>query len=346
MKRPYLGLAGALVGLGMLTACGTSTPSSVASTSSASSSAGSASLTPFKVQLGFIANTQNYAIPHGIADGAYAEAGLQVSFTPGGIGVDPIKVVASGKAQVGIANGESLVAAEGAGLQLKVLGAEFGISPLGMLCRDDANVSTLKDIVGKKIGVRPISSPGFPTLLKSNGIKPSSITVVNVSNTDEANLIAGHIDCEYADLALNEPRIVANAGVPNHILLDADYGQGAQENVYFTTASYYETHQKLLKSWIQATQTEWKGFLANPIAGAEWILAHESSEGLDAAQEKAQATAMVPFISTKFTEVHGLLAPNPTLWAESAQTAYAAGTTKTLVDTSAMLTSLVDPAIS
>ena len=346
MKRPFLGLAGALAGLGMLTACGTSTPPSAASTSSASSSAASAGLTPFKVQLGFIANTQNYAIPHGIADGAYAKAGLQVSFAPGGIGVDPIKVVASGKAQVGIANGESLVAAEGSGLKLKVLGAEFGISPLGMLCRDDANVSTLRDIVGKKIGVRPISSPGFPTLLKSNGIKPSSITVVNISNTDEANLIAGHIDCEYADLALNEPRIVANAGVPNHILLDADYGQGAQENVYFTTASYYETHQDLLKSWMQATQTEWKGFLANPVAGADWILASGSSEGLNAAQEKAQATAMVPFISTKFTKVHGLLAPNPTLWKESAQTAYAAGTTKTLVDTSAMLTSLADPAIS
>lgn len=215
-----------------------------------------------------------------------------------------------------------------------------------MLCRDDANVSTLKDIAGKKIGVRPISSPGFPTLLKSNGINPGSITVVNISNTDEANLIAGHIDCEYADLALNEPRIVANAGVPNHILLDADYGQGAQENVYFTTASYYQSHQDLLKSWIRATQAEWKGFLANPVAGAEWILAHEDSEGLDPAQEKAQATAMVPFISTKFTKVHGLLAPDPTLWKESAQTEYAAGTTKTLVDTSTLLANLVDPAIS
>jgi NitT/TauT family transport system substrate-binding protein len=340
MKRRSLALAGALVGaltgLGTLTACGTAATSSVAA----------AGLTPVKVQLGFIANTQNYAIPHGIADGSYAKAGLQVSFSPGGTGVDPIKVVASGQAQIGIANGEALVAAEGSGLKLKVLGAEFGVSPLGMLCRDDAHVSTLKGIAGKKIGVRPISAPGFPTLLKSNGISQSSVTVVNISNTDEANLIAGHIDCEYADLALNEPRIVATAGVPNHILLDADYGQGAQENVYFTTASYYQAHQAVLKSWIRATQEEWKGFLANPVAAANWILAQDSSEGLNAAQEKAQATAMVPFISTKFDQAHGLLAPDPTLWQESAQTAYAAGTTKTLVDTSAMLTSLTDPAIS
>ncbi|MEU4311122.1 ABC transporter substrate-binding protein [Nocardia sp. NPDC024068] len=301
---------------------------------------------PVRVQLGFIPNTQNYAIPHGIADGSYAEAGLDVTYAPGGIGVEPIKVVAAGQAEIGIANGEAIVAAQGSGMKLKILGAEFGNSPLGMLCRDDSGVETLADIAGKKIGVRPISAPGFPILLSTNHIDPGDVDVVNISNTDEASLIAGHVACTYADMALNEPRIVAEAGVPNHMLLAAEYGMAAPMNVYFTTEAYYEKHKDdVLRPWVHATQRQWAEFLADPTAAANWVLAEKPVDGLDPAQEHYQATTMVPFLQTGYTDRNGLLALDPEVWRTLAENAHAAGATDTVVDTGDLLTDLASKEI-
>jgi len=322
--------------------------SSSSSGSAASTSAANASLTPVTVQLGFIPNSQNYAIPKGIADGSYAKAGLKVSYKPGGIGVDPIQVVGAGKADIGVSQEDSLVIAEGKGLKLKVLGAEFGHSALGLICRTDSGVTKLSDIAGKKIAVKAIAAQNFSVLLKTNNIAPSSVTVVNVANDDSATIISGKVACVYAGLALNEPQIIKAAGVDNRIFLDSDYGLANQDNIYFTTQAYYDKHKDdVLKPWIQATQQEWAGFIDDPVKAANWVLDSHLVDGLNKDQELYQAKAMVPFLLTGYDKVNGLLALEPELWANSAKRVLAAGTTSSLVDTAPMLdTTLVSKSIS
>jgi NitT/TauT family transport system substrate-binding protein len=302
---------------------------------------------PVKVQMTFIPNSQNYAITHGIRSGAYAKAGLDVSYAPGGIGVDPIQVVAAGKAQIGISQQDKIVIAEGKGIKLKVLGAEFGNSALGMICRTDSGVHRLADIAGKKIAVKAIAAQNFDVLLATNGIQKSTLTVIPVANDDSATLISGRAACVYAGLALNEPQIIKQAGVDNLMLLDSDNGLAAQDNVYFTTEQYYAQHKDdVLAPWVHVTQREWAGFADNPDAAATWVLDSKLVDGLNADQERFQATAMVPFLRTAYDQQHGLLALEPDLWTAAAQRVHAAGSTDTVVDTASMLdTSLVDPSI-
>lgn len=329
-----------------LAACSSSSPKSGGS--SATTAAGDTSLIPVAVQLGFIPNSQNYAIPKGIADGSYAKVGLKVSFKPGGIGVDPIQVVGAGKADIGVSQQDSLVIAEGKGLKLKVLGAEFGHSALGLICRTDSGVTQLSEIAGKKIAVKAIAAQNFSVLLKANNIDKSTVSVVNVANDDSATIISGKVACVYAGLALNEPQIIKTAGVDNRIFLDSDYGLANQDNVYFTTQEYYDKHKDdVLKPWIQATQQEWAGFIADPVTAANWVLDSHLVDGLNKDQELYQAKAMVPFLLTDYDKTNGLLALEPELWVNSAKRVLAAGSTSSLVDTAAMLdTTLAAKSIS
>jgi NitT/TauT family transport system substrate-binding protein len=323
-----------------LSGCG-SNPASTAATPPAPGGV------PVKVQMTFIPNSQNYAITHGISDGAYGKAGLDVSYAPGGIGVDPIQVVGAGKAQIGISQEDKIVIAEGKGLKLKVLGAEFGNSALGMICRKDSGVTKLSDIVGKKIAVKAISAQNFDVLLATNGIQKSALSIIPVANDDSATLISGRAACVYAGLALNEPQIIKQAGVDNVMLLDSDNGLASQDNVYFTTEQYYNEHKNdVLAPWVHVTQQEWAGFADNPQAAATWVLNSRLVDGLDPQQEQFQATAMVPFLRTAYDRQHGLLALEPDLWVATAKRVHDAGATDSVVDTASLLdTSLVDASI-
>jgi NitT/TauT family transport system substrate-binding protein len=322
-----------------LAGCG----SNPASTAAAPASGG----IPVKVQMTFIANSQNYAITHGISDGAYRKAGLDVSYAPGGIGVDPIQVVGAGKAQIGISQQDKIVIAQGKGIKLKVIGAEFGNSALGMICRKDSGVSKLSDIAGKKIAVKAIAAQNFDVLLATNGIQKSALSIIPVANDDSATLISGRAACVYAGLALNEPQIIKQAGVDNLMLLDSDNGLASQDNVYFTTEQYYSEHKAdILAPWVHVTQQEWAGFADHPQAAATWVLGSRLVDGLDPQQEQFQATAMVPFLRTAYDQQHGLLALEPDLWVAAAKRVHDAGATDNVVDTASLLdTSLVDASI-
>jgi NitT/TauT family transport system substrate-binding protein len=302
---------------------------------------------PVKVQMTFIPNSQNYAITHGISDGAYRQAGLDVTYAPGGIGVDPIQVVGAGKAQIGISQQDKIVIAQGQGLKLKVLGAEFGNSALGMICRKDSGVTKLSDIAGKKIAVKAIAAQNFDVLLATNGIQKSTLSIIPVANDDSATLISGRAACVYAGLALNEPQIIKQAGVDNIMLLDSANGLAAQDNVYFTTEQYYNEHKAdVLAPWVHVTQREWAGFADNPQAAATWVLHSGLVDGLDPQQEQFQATAMVPFLRTAYDQQHGLLALEPDLWVAAARRVHDAGATNSIVDTTPLLdTSIVDASI-
>jgi NitT/TauT family transport system substrate-binding protein len=98
------------------------------------------------------------------ARGYFAQAGLDVTFQVGKGGADVAKQVALGNADLGGATIDTVLLVRANGLPVKVV-AMLGTGPLyQIVVRRDANVHSIADLKGKRIGVFGFQDNGFYNL--------------------------------------------------------------------------------------------------------------------------------------------------------------------------------------
>lgn len=290
------------------------------------------------VQLNFIPNVEHYAINYATKDGLYDKQNLKVTVLPGGQGVDPVQVVAAGKALIGVSSPSAILTAYSQGIKLKAFAVEFQKDPTALTCRKDSGVKVIQDVVGKKVGLKALASDAFDVLLKKNNIDKSKLDIVPIGQSSVTEIIAGTIQCQYSTFAVNEPNSMRKNGVEPVVMLAADNGLPSQGNVYFTSADQYEKNKDILARWVKATQAAWQNFLADPTAAAKYVVDKAFVDGLDIDQQTAQAVSQADLLSSDLTKSKGLLWLDPTLWSGTAQDIFNAKTTPTLVDPTAVLT--------
>jgi ABC-type nitrate/sulfonate/bicarbonate transport system substrate-binding protein len=106
-----------------------------------------ASTTPVNVQLRWYHQFQFAGYYAALEKGFYADAGLDVHLLEGGIGIDPVTEVVSGKADFGISN-SGLALDFVRGKPILLLASIFQHSPNVLLCSSDIKYPS--DLVGKK----------------------------------------------------------------------------------------------------------------------------------------------------------------------------------------------------
>ena len=164
------------------------------------------------VQLSWIKNSEFAGEFFADANGYYTEAGFgSVNLVAGPAATEA--EVLNGNVLVGIANPISVapvILNEGA--QLKIIGTTYQKNPFTILSlKDGANIATIQDLIGKKIGVQ--AGPNetlFDALLKANGIDASKVTKVPVQY-DPAPLVNGEVD-GFLAYVTNESFTVAQQG--------------------------------------------------------------------------------------------------------------------------------------
>ena len=93
------------------------------------------------VVLSYVPNVETFGPEYALHNGFFKEQGLDVTLVPAGQGVDQVQMVASGAADIGITDPETILAGVARGEKFKVFAAEFQKSPVAMTCRKDANVA-------------------------------------------------------------------------------------------------------------------------------------------------------------------------------------------------------------
>jgi NitT/TauT family transport system substrate-binding protein len=309
----------------------------------AAGSAQAARMTKLNVVLGYIPNVEMFGLEYALHQGLYKAAGLDVTLIPAGQGVDQVQMVAAGIATIGIDNPEALIAAAGQGEQFKVFAGQFQTQPIAMTCRKDSGVTTPADLRGKMIGVKVNAQPYFRLFLAKNGLKPSDVKTTSIGPNDVSLIIAGRIACEITTFAFNEPRLIADAGVPVTVLPLGNYGLNAQADSYFVKSSYFDKPgtPAILVKLLHATGQGWIPFYKNPDAAAKYVIDHNFVDGLDIAQQTFQAEQQVKYMKSALTAKTGILWLDPAIWTETAQNVHDSGVTSTVIDTGPMLTTSI-----
>jgi ABC-type nitrate/sulfonate/bicarbonate transport system substrate-binding protein len=260
------------------------------------------------IQLSWIKNSEFAGQFMAVENGYYTEAGFSKVNLIAGPAATEAEVL-SGNALVGIANPIStapVILEQGA--PLKIIGTTYQKNPFTILSlKNGANIVTVQDLIGKKIGVQ--AGPNetlFDALLKANGISQSQVTKVPVQY-DPAPLVNGEVD-GFLAYVTNESFVVESAGNPVTNLLFADNGLPFVTESFVVTQESIDNNREALKAFLYATIRGWKAAIADSKAGADLALTKFGKDlGLNADKEYYQSkTQNDILVQTDETAANGL----------------------------------------
>ena len=122
---------------------------------SSSKKADPAKLTPISQVLNWFPQPEQGGQFAAKVKGYYKDAGLDMTILPGGPQVSGIQIVAAGKAEFGMAQGDELIQARDQGIPVVALAAQFQINPTAILFHKGDNVKDFSDLNGRKIYLIP-----------------------------------------------------------------------------------------------------------------------------------------------------------------------------------------------
>lgn len=184
--------------------------------------------------------------------GFYEDEGLRVDILPYD-GEDPVKAVVEGRAEFGIGNSELLVNRAN-GDDIVILAAIFQHSPLVFLTKDDSEIQSVQDFIGKKVALEAQSAE-LDVFLKSEGVDRSDFRVMP-HGTSTQPLIDGEVDVMSAYLT-DEPYELKRLDIGYKVISARSSGIDFYGDCLFTTSDMVKKNPELVKSMIAASLKGW-----------------------------------------------------------------------------------------
>jgi len=141
----------------------------------------SAELTPIRLQLQWVTQSQFAGYYAALAQGFYADEGLDVTILEGAVEIVPQQVVAAGEAEFGIAWVPKMLASREAGADLVNIAQVFQRSGTLQVGWADAGIATVEDWAGKRVGTWGFGNEWEVfAALRQAGIEPDDASQVTI----------------------------------------------------------------------------------------------------------------------------------------------------------------------
>ncbi len=286
--RPALALLSAAVALLALSACGSKQDALTA-----------ASAKPFTVVLDFFPNADHAALYSAIGDGDFRAVGLDVKPQTPADPSEPLKLLAAGKAEMAISYEPELLLARDEGLKLVSIGALVQRPLTSIIALPSSHVKKVANLAGKTVGTAgiPYQAAELRTALQTAGVRPASVTEVNVGFNLVPAMLSGKVAAtlggfwNYEAIQLQQmhkrPLVIPvdRAGVPTY-----------DELVLVVREDEAHERGQDLRAFLQALTRGEREVRANPAAAAALVVkANPSLEPkLQAASIEQTLSAAVP----------------------------------------------------
>jgi NitT/TauT family transport system substrate-binding protein len=167
--------------------------------------------------------------------GYYRDQGLNLTINPGGPGMDPIRLVATGVDDVGLADYLQIILAREKGIPVVAIGEDYIRSGVGFFSLKSSGISKPKDFEGRKIGIMPGTDKHalYLALAKKENVDRKKITEIPVA-FDSTLLLNGSIEM-IPGWVTKDPFVFEERNAPVNIIDPYDYGIRPGGNVYFTS---------------------------------------------------------------------------------------------------------------
>ncbi|MBC7707008.1 MAG: ABC transporter substrate-binding protein, partial [Rhodoferax sp.] len=152
------------------------------------------------------------------------------------------------------------------GAPMKVLSTIYQSNPNEVSALKKTNIKSIKDLVGKKVGVPSGSSQTtmLPLFLKANGLKDSDVTLINMPPTSMVPaLLQGQVDAILGSIDAYQIQLEAQGAELTNFRF-ADYGVPTVSTSIFASNAYIQANPDVLKKFIAASLKGWSFAIDNP----------------------------------------------------------------------------------
>jgi ABC-type nitrate/sulfonate/bicarbonate transport system substrate-binding protein len=198
-----------------------------------------------------------------IDKGYYEEAGLKVTYLPGGPNVIPEGSLLARKSDVALTSMlTTATAIVQKGAPLKVIGTQYQKSPLGVIAMASSKIAGPADLSGKTVAVPTLSADVFKAFVKLN--KVENVKIVPYA-FNPAPLINGEVDAT-VDFVTQLPFIIEQTSgkKANYFLFD-DHGLPLLIDLVTVTTDTLSSKRPELLKFLQASRRGWVENFADPL---------------------------------------------------------------------------------
>jgi len=195
--------------------------------------------------------------------GYFAKEGLDVAIEPGGFGLDPIKLVATGSNDYGIGGAGNLLLGRAQGVPIVAIAAEFQNTPVGFVTRKDSGITSFAAFKGKRVGIQTGADTDvlYRALLAKNGMTSKNVKEVPIQ-FDMGPFVNNMIDV-LPGYVTNQPITLKGKGFETNVITAASQGLSYYGNVFFTTEKTLKDKPEQVARFIRAVRAGWTDALAN-----------------------------------------------------------------------------------
>jgi NitT/TauT family transport system substrate-binding protein len=197
------------------------------------------------VQLDWVAEPEHGGIFTAVANGYFEEEGLTLDITQGGAGAYPLNKVGAGVADIGQADGTSVILAAANGAPLLNIAAIFQQDPSVLMLQKGNPVSDWKDLDGRTIMARP--EWPFLTFLQNQ----YDISFEVIPQNFQLNRLIQDENFIQQGFYIAEPFYVEQEGVELKYLYVWDAGFDAYTTL-FTNKRFAREHPEEIRAFLRA----------------------------------------------------------------------------------------------
>lgn len=214
--------------------------------------------TPVKVVLNWFAKSEHGGFYTAEEDGIYDAKNLDVTIEPGGPQVSSIQIVASGKAEFGVAHADQILLARKEGIPIVALATTFQISPQALMYHEESGISDFGDLNGRTVFIQQ-GQPYWEFLKHKYKLN----TVKEVAYTGQHGNFIEDPQSASQSFVNGEPFVVEKQGIKVKTKLIADSGYRPYAAVIYTTEKYLKEHPETVKAFIGGTVEGWNDYKEN-----------------------------------------------------------------------------------
>jgi NitT/TauT family transport system substrate-binding protein len=217
----------------------------------------------FQLHWSWSASTAGFAVAE--QEDLYQKEGVDVSLTPGKGSGTTVQLVATGKADIGIADSVAITQAVQKGAPLLVVATINQVTNTAMQVLNSSGIKGVKDLKGKSVAIPPEGAYSFlfPLFLQSAGLTENDVDIVNMPFESMApSLIAGRVD---AIVGGQDSHVaLASQGADFTDFAFGENGVDAVAHSIFTTKSYAEKNPAVVKDVVAASLQGWRDARSDP----------------------------------------------------------------------------------
>jgi ABC-type nitrate/sulfonate/bicarbonate transport system substrate-binding protein len=225
--------------------------------------------------------------------GWYREAGIDLTLRPIPKDEGVVSNVVHHPRWIGSAESGVLLQARSSGMPIRAIGTMLQGTPICLLSLKSANIRSVKDLIGKRIGVHADGDEAVKYVLHHAGIRRQQVEVEVVGH-DLTPLLSGRY-AAVQGYSFDEGVALKQAGHDIQILYLHDEGYAAYGQVYFTSESFLKSEGPLLRRFLEVSRRGWEAAIREPDTIARMVVA--TVPGTEARHQRGTVEALVPMLT-------------------------------------------------